>query len=193
MLKGENDEISLEIVELLISPDSLNAKVYYEIPKKTHDPYHKSTPWVASPLSFAILLQRFDVAEVLTERGANPLQDLGEGTLSCMVEYLHFGTNRYFSWLFQEHLQADEIDQFIKDLLPLKPAILGRSCMMMFGECYKHPVHAILTCGNEDVVESFLGSDKVSLLSQMDPNGKTALQIAAEQGDVTTINILLKL
>ena len=193
MLHGCQGDISLEIVEQLISPASLNTTVYYEIPKKEYDPYGKLAPWVASPLSFAILLQRFDVAAVLTERGANPLQDLGEGTLSCMVEYLHFGTNRFFSWLFQEHLQADEIAEFIDDLLPLKPAILSSPCVLMFKECYKHPVHAILTCGNEDVINGFLDDDTTSLLTIMDPNGKTALQIAAEQGDVITTKLLLKL
>ena len=192
MLQGCNETISVEIVKPLISTAMLNIIVYYDIPLPDFDVSGQTTPWVASPLSFAILLQRFDIAAVLTERGADPLLDLGDGTLTCMVEYLHFGTNKFFSWLFQDHLLTNEITQFVEHLLPAMGDILGEECVKMFNDYYKHPAHAILTCGNEEVVKSFVYND-MSLLSEKDPNGKTALQIAAGQGDVTSVKLLLNL
>lgn len=198
MLHGRHDIISREIIEPLIckSPAALNGVVFYDIPvNETNLSGEATIPWVASPLSFAILLQRFDVAALLTEKGANPLSDLGDGTLTCMVEYLHFGTNKFFSWLFQEHLLTDKIAEFIEKLLPELNNILGEGCIQMFSEYYKHPAHALLTCGNEKVVQMVLENQeqKFSLLSVKDPNGKTALQIAAGQGDVVSVELLLKM
>ena len=191
MLHGTHNAISLEIMNLLISPATLNIVVYYDIPINEYDSSGQTTPWVASPLSFAILLQRIDVAALLTEKGADPLLDLGDGALTCMVEYLHFGTNKFFTWLFQEHLLAEEITKFIEQLLPAKGDILSEECASMFNDYYKHPAHALLTCGNEEVIRNFLAGD-MTLLSEKDPNGKTALQIAAGQGDVASVKLLLK-
>lgn len=190
MLHGCNNHISFEIVKSLISPATLNIIVYYDIPLHEFDFTGQTTPWVASPLSFAILLQRLDVAALLTETGADPLLDLGGGTLTCMVEYLHFGTNKYFLWLFQDHLLTNEVTQFIKDFLPAKTDILSDECVKMFSDYYKHPAHAILTCGNEEVVKSFV-EHNLTLLSIRDLNGKTALQIAAGQGDIASVKVLL--
>ena len=190
ILHGCNNHISIEIVKSLISPATLNIIIYYDIPLHEFDFSGQTTPWVASPLSLAILLQHLDVAALLTETGADPLLDLGSGTLTCMVEYLHFGTNKFFSWLFQDHLLTNEVTQFIKCFLPAKADILSDECVNMFNDYYKHPAHAILTCGNEEVVKSFVEHD-LRLLSECDPNGKTALQLAAGQGDVTSVKLLL--
>ena len=195
MLHSRHDIISHDIIKALIprSSAALNSVVYYDIPMKEKDLSGEATAfWVASPLSFAILLQRFDVAALLTEEGADPLLDLGDGTLTCMVEYLHFGTNKFFSWLFQEHLLADKIAEFVQQLSPELPNIFSDECIQLFSECYKHPAHALLTCGNEEVVKMVL-SDDFSLLSVQDPTGKTALQIAAGQDDVVSVKLLLKM
>ena len=195
MLHGCHNIISCKIIKPLISrsPGALNSIVYYDIPVNEKDSGEETPFWVASPLSLAILLQRFDVAALLTEQGANPLLDLdGDGTLTCMVEYLHFGTNKFFSWLFQEHLLADKITEFVEQLLPELPKIFSESCIQMFSEYYKHPAHALLTCGNEDVVKIIL-KDDLPLLCVKDPNGNTALQIAASQGDVVSVKLLLKM
>lgn len=186
MLHGQHKAISLEIVKLLIYPAILNRIVYYDIPVN-----EQGNPWIASPLSFAILLQRIDIAALLTEHGADPLMYLGDGIPTCMVEYLHFGTNEYFTWLFQQHLVMSEIAKFINQLLPKKNDILSEYCVEMFNDYYKHPIHAILTCGNEDVIRYFLAGD-MTLLTKTDPNGRTALQIAAGQGDVVSVKLLLK-
>ena len=196
MLHGCHDIISCEIIEPLVprSPAALNSIVFYDIPvSETNLSGEETSFWVASPLSFAILLQKFDVAALLTEKGANPLLDLGDGTLTCMVEYLHFGTNKFFSWLFQEHLLTDKIAEFVEQLLPELTDIFSVECIQMFSEYYKHPAHALLTCGNEKVVTTVLENQKYSLLSEKDPNGKTALQIAAGQGDVVSVKLLLKM
>lgn len=195
MLHSCHGIISHDIIKHLISrsPAALNSVVYYDIPINERDLSGKATSfWIASPLSFAILLQRFDIAALLTEQGADPLLDLGDGTLTCMVEYLHFGTNEFFSWLFQEHLLADDTAKFSKQLLPELPNIFSEECIQLFSEYYKHPAHALLTCGNEEVVEMVLNDD-ISLLSVQDPSGKTALQIAAGQGDVVSVKLLLKM
>lgn len=183
MLHGGNNDISVKIVKSLISPATLNIVVYYDIPLKGFDFSGPTSPWVASPLSFAILLQRLDVAALLTEAGADPLLDLGGGTLTCIVEYLHFGTNKFFSWLFQDHLLTNEVTKFIEHFLPAKADILSDECVKMFNDYYKQPAHAILTCGNEVVVKSFVEND-VTLLSKCDPNGNTALQM--QQDKVTS-------
>ena len=193
MLHGCHDIISCEVVKILVSPATLTSIVYYDIPVNKFDLSGEATSfWVASPLSFAILLQRFDVAALLTEQGADPLLDLGDGTPTCMVEYLHFGTNEFFSWLFQEHLLIDKIAKFVEQLLPELPNILSEECIQMFNDYYKHPAHALLTCRNEEVIKTVL-EDDIALLSVKDPNGKTALQIAAGQGDVLSIKLLLKM
>lgn len=146
-----------------------------------------------SPIELAICIKRNDIASRLVEKGANPIHpslDNVKGVPQLLVEYYEFGTNNYITWLFQQHLMSNEIPQFIENVV--KVDIFNKTCKRMFNDVGRHPAHALLTCGNEELVRQFLGKYGSSLLHVEDKTCRTALQIATESGDFESVTALLK-
>lgn len=151
---------------------------------------------ICSPLELAILIQRLDVAKLMVKAGANSIladSDPSEatGVIHLLSEYYEFGTNHYISWLLQEHLLSHEIPDFIEKVFEVK--IFNDDAMDMFSEVGRHPAHALLTCGHEEMIKKLLQIHGDSMLTVTDTNGKTALQIAAGQGDLESVRILLNM
>lgn len=151
---------------------------------------------ICSPLELAILIQRIDVAKLMVKAGANPIladSDPSEaaGVIHLLSEYYEFGTNQYISWLLQEHLLSHEIFGFIEKVFEVN--IFNEDAMSMFSEVGRHPAHALLTCGNEEMIKKLLQIHGDSMLTVTDENGRTALQIAAGQGDLESVRILFKM
>lgn len=151
---------------------------------------------ICSPLELAILIQRIDVVKLMVKVGANPIladSDPSEaaGVIHMLSEYYEFGTNHYISWLLQEHLLSHEILTFIEKVFEVN--IFNEDAMSMFSEVGRHPAHALLTCGNKEMIKKLLQIHGDSMLTVTDENGRTALQIAAGQGDLESVRVLLNM
>ncbi len=125
--------------------------------------------------------------------GANPIHpslDETSGVLQLLNEYYEFGTNDYISWLLHQYLLSHEVTKFIDDIVKLD--ILNDVGIRMFSEVGRHPAHALLTCGNEEMVSKLLEHHTDLQVTVKDGTGRTALQIATENGDLESVVILLK-
>ncbi len=141
----------------------------------------------------AINVKRIDIAQQLVMAGANPIHPSLEdtsGVLQLLDEYYEFGTNKYISWLLHQHLLSHEVPRFIEDVV--KQDIFNKNGMIMFNRVGRHPAHALLTCGSEEMVRQFLDHHKDLKVNVKDGTGRTALQIATEEGDFESVTILLK-
>ena len=151
---------------------------------------------ICSPVELAILIQRIDLVKLMVKAGANPILADSDpsgaaGVIHLLSEYYEFGTNSYISWLLQEHFLSHEIPSFIDKVFEVN--IFNEAAMEMFTEVGRHPAHALLTCGHEDIMKRLIQLRGESILRVADSNSKTALQIAGGQGDVESVRILLKL
>ena len=175
-----------------------------------------------------MLIKRIDIVQQMVLAGANPIHPCAaesSGVPQLLNEYYEFGTNEYISWLLHQHLLSDQLPQFIEDVVKLNIFNKSSPGMKMFNGVGRHPAHALLTCGNEDLIRKFL--DKVSkvcvwseiqymlniqrcphmegrtqpqnpccgcerILTVKDLSQRTALQIAAQNGDFESVSTLLK-
>lgn len=149
-----------------------------------------------SILEMAIDLQRMDIVKTLVKAGANPIYVGADprnasGIVQLFNEYYGFGTNHYISWLLHEHLPLAEIPNFIDQVMNAK--IFNEGAKKMFEMVGRHPAHALLTCGHEEMSRKFLEIHGYNQLTVVDGSGKTALQIAAEKGDLDSVKIILSL
>ena len=103
-------------------------------------------------------IKRIDIAQQLVMAGANPINPstVCLGVPQLLYEYYEFGTNEYISWLLDHHLLSQQLPKFIKDVVKLD--VLSEKCRKMFNSVGRHPAHALLTCGNEDLIREFLES-----------------------------------
>lgn len=147
-----------------------------------------------SPIELAIVIKRCDIAKRFVECKANPIHPSLEtviGVPQILTEYFEFGTREYITWLFHQHFLPRDIPGFI-DKIVYDLEIFNERCMTMFENVDRNPSHAILTCGNEELIRKFLGKYGLSQLSVRDKAGETALQIATESGDFESVHVLLK-
>ena len=141
-------------------------------------------------LVLAICFQRFDIIQVLIEAGADPIL-CGDGNVSpLLVEYPLFGTHNFVRWMFSKYLSPSHIQAFINRLL--ETGVLFNDKMRhTMGFVYgKNPVHAFLLCGHKQAIK-YLVYKKPELLKECNPSNSTALHLAAEEGDLTSVKILL--
>lgn len=146
-----------------------------------------------SPIELAIKINRTDIAQQLVMAGANPINPSLEnisGVLQFLEEYYDLGTNKYISWLLHQHLLSHEIPPFIETVVNLD--IFNDDGMKMFNDVGRHPAHALFMCGNEEMVRQLLEHHKDLKVYVKDGTGRTALQIAIEEGDLESVEILLK-
>ena len=149
--------------------------------------YDKSTV-----LELAIAFQRFDIVQVLAKAGVDLIL-CGDGVLSpLLVEYTLNGTHNLIKWLFNTHLSQSHIPAFIDRLL--ETGVLFRdnmkhTVMEVYG---RNPAHAFLLCCHKQAIQ-YMVEKKPGLLGECDPFGKTALHLAAEEGDLDSVKILLNL
>ncbi|CAI8015846.1 Transient receptor potential cation channel subfamily A member 1 homolog [Geodia barretti] len=147
--------------------------------------YDKSTA-----LELAISFQQLDIVQVLIEAGADPIL-CGDGVVSpLLVEYTLFGTFSFIRWLLENHLGQSKIPGFIDRLL--ETGVLFRdnmknTVMEVYG---RSPAHAFLLCRHKEAID-YLVQRRRELLEECDPFGRTALHLAAEEGDLESVRILL--
>ena len=140
----------------------------------------------ASALEMSMAVNRTDIAKMLVEKGLDPIYGGDPKYRPVFAEYMQFGSHHFLSWLLCEYFKTNEIPAFIDELIKIG-AFTNESNTFIFGHC---PSHAFLLCGNEKAVHHLL-DEKPDLLNECDHQDKTALHIAAEKGDLNSINILL--
>ena len=150
------------------------------------------------PLELAILNRRLDVAKMMVIKGANPIAVPGpdgvSGVIPLIEEYYEFGTNEYIKWLFHEHLHPDVVDDHIQYLLKLD--IFNPNAIAMFDQAGRHRAHALLTSGHEKVAKALIEHPDhggIKLLNEKDAANFTAMQIAANIGDLEAVKVIMKL
>ena len=182
-----SEKIDTGIVAKLLDLTSVNAVYHYYIPTTSQNRSELTL------LEFAIHLQRMDIVKLLLQKGADIFSTLSSNLPVVLYEYFEYGTTKVLSWFLDEYLSLKDIPAFIKRVLDAD--IIQDSIVELFKVGVKrHPAHAILTCGNQDIMEKFLTRyPSQDLLNVEDPSGKTALQVAAEQNNLVSVKILLKL
>ena len=158
-------------------------------------------------LTLAIAYQHFDIAKLVIEKQLF----VGDGAIfPIFLEYHLFKTHNILKWLLEEHLRGD-ISRFIDRLLDedvfFKQRLIDNN----------NPAHGFLLCGrkvdreDEVGVASEVAEKAICCLveenkrQQHDPHNKhdilkdvvneykkTALHIAAMEGDLSSVNILIK-
>ena len=185
-----SEEVDGEIVKCLVNERTcLDVDVICTLSMDSDDIHIE---W-CSIVQLGIQNKRMDVAKQLVMAGANPIHpslDDASGVIQLLEEYYEFGTNQYVYWLLHQHLLSHELPQFIETVVNLD--IINESCLRMFTTVGRHPVHAFLTCGHEEMANQFLKRHGQDLLYVWDTAGRTALQISAQKGDLESVNTLLK-
>ena len=156
---------------------------------------------MCSPIELAIQLQRTDIAKQLVQAGADPIcanKELLDQVLPLFLEFYEFGTNRYFSWLLHEHILHDKVSTFIERVLEREAIIFGDYAKQTFEKgSGRHHIHAALTCGHAEMISKFIDRfstiDGEDTLRVKDLAGRTALQIAAANGDLESFTTLLEM
>ncbi len=150
-----------------------------------------------SPIELAIHLRRLDIVKLLIKSGAHPIDPCVPtgnkmvGIIQLFKEYYEFGTNHYITWLLHEYLLSDDLPEFIETVVNL--GIFSKTVIDMFITMNRHPAHAILTCGHEEMIRKFVDYHGSNLLVIKNTTGKGSLQIAAERGDVESVRILVNM
>ena len=178
--KLQRVEINIDVVEYFINRD--RAVLRRLIACGAYDK--------ATALEMAISFQRFDIAEMLVKAGADPILG-GDGTTSSIfIEYVQFGTKKFVKWLLEDFLSSDQIQAFVDRLLDTG---------VMFREMMRHIVtlsygknasHTFLLSGHEMAIRRLVDK-RPDLLKEADYFGRTALHLAARDGDIASVTILL--
>ena len=144
----------------------------------------------STTLEMAISFQRIDIAMMLVKKGADPIL-CGDGSISpVFFEYGYLGTNMFIQCLLEEYQNRGEIPAFIDRFLDSK--VLYREAMRhtvttVFG---RNPAHTFLLSGNKEAI-TYLVEKKRDILKECDLFERTALHVAAEEDDSTSVKILL--
>ena len=179
-----------------IKCSNFDQNVVFHIPDKSLDSE------ICSPVELAIQIQRIDIAKLLVQAGANPVcadDSIVEQILPLFIEFFEFGTNRYISWLLHEHLSQDQVAGFIESVLEKKDIIFSSYAKQAFkDQAGRHHVHAVLTCGHEGMIKKFISrfpadDDGQKTLKAKDSAERTALQVAAGNGDLESVTTLINM
>ena len=112
-----------------------------------------------SPVELALKIKKFDIAKQMVIAGANPIDpnpDEHQSIPTLLEEYYYFGTNKFISWLLNQHLLSHNLPKFIEDVMKID--MYNASGIQMFNSVGRDPTHALLTCGNEYFIREFLES-----------------------------------
>ena len=193
-LDEANPNIDAEIVQFFVDEHTELSRVLMA------PDWNQSTAF-----ELAVFFQRLDLVEVLIKAGVDPIL-CGDGSMSpLLLEYANFGTHQVLRWLLNHHYstplqRSDFIDRLIST-----GVLFRRSVRNTFSGTYgKNPVHALLLCGHGEFISELvqkrphqveqrrqLVEERVEPVEERDPFGRTALHLAAEEGDSESVSILL--
>ena len=142
-------------------------------------------------LEMAISMRRFDIAlKLVFEHNVDPIYGGDPNMKPIFVEYGELGTNRFIKMLLKMYHEEGRLEDFIRCLL--NPGIfspeLRHTVTVVYG---RNAVHTFLLSGHEEAIRTLVRV-KPGVLEERDKLGRTALHVAAEQGDRQSVDILLK-
>ena len=186
--KLEHPKINIKIVEIFINCGQLNRII------------SAGYSFNCSILTLAISFNLIEIAKLVIKNRLDPIWG-GDGEVCpVFLEYLVFKTHNLLKWLLEEHYSANFKD-FVHRLLD-EGAFYKREQVHSFQVLGKNATHAFLLCGHEEAIDCLVEENKRRRQSQPDSNSdilkevdafqKTALHLAAEDGDITSVKILLK-
>ena len=158
-----------------------------------------------SMLDLPLAMNRIDCAKVLVKAGIDLVSGGCPGgekfpVVPMFLEYREYGTNEFICWVFNDFIpHHPEIDlkeltqQIIQSVITMK--VKDEKCNF-WPSVQRMPAHAILTSHHKKTVEHLVQYGRqngLNLLAEQSCTGKTALHIAAENGDAESVQILLQL
>ena len=146
----------------------------------------------SSALELAIVFRRIDdIAKILIEEGnVDPLL-CGDGIVSPVLwEYALFGTINFLKLILNNYRNET---QLTGNRVLDTGILFGGPLECKFERVYgKNTVHAFLLSAHQEIITELLGA-RPDLLEKKDPFGRTALHLAAEEGDLESVKVLLSL
>ena len=154
-------------------------------------------------LDLPLSMKRIDCAKVLVQAGVDLInggcpEGQWFGVVPMFEEYCDHGTNEFIRWAFRRYIpDHPEIDpkRIIQSIINMKEK---DNVSLYWQSVQRTPAHAILTSHHEDTIKRLVQCakeyfDGLDLLEERSCTGKTALHIAAENGDVESVHILVQL
>ena len=152
-------------------------------------------------LDLPLSMKKIDCAKWLVGKGVDLISG---GSSDCekfaivpmFQEYRDYGTNEFICWAFKEYIPQHpgiHIEKIIECIIYMKKRDKG---IKWWPSVQRAPAHAILTSQHEETIKRLveIAKDKgLNLLEEKSCTGKTALHVAAENGDVESVHILLQL
>ena len=151
--------------------------------------YNAGSHTAVTAVAMLIQFQLQEIAKLLVCNGADPLHGEEGDVRAVFLEHMNFGTNFFLKWLLGENKDEQEIPTFINRLFELN-VFTDRGARHDLRNYGKNAAHAFLLCAHKEAIRCLVERDP-TLLSECDPSGRMALQIAAEEGDTTSVKILL--
>ena len=157
-------------------------------------------------LDLPLSMKRIDCAKTLVEIGVDLISGGSPECASIAIvpmfqEYRDHGTNKFICWAFNEYIPSHpelniDLKRIIRSIINMKK----RDEDPMFRwwpTVQRTPAHAILTSHHEETIKRLVQLSNqefnLNLLEEQTCTGKTALHVAAENGDVESVRILLQL
>ena len=141
-----------------------------------------------------------EVAKVLVESGkVDPITGgTPDGETFAVVpmfqEYCYIGTNNYICWLFNEHIPSHKRVKFADRILKCITSMKKNPTIWTYEQ--RTPSHGILTSRHQEAIALLVEKGKQQgeeFLKETNSTGKTALHMAAKDGDLESVKILLQL
>ena len=135
-------------------------------------------------------------AKLIVKEGLHPIHGGHGPRIPVLCEYFKFGSNNFLTWLVnlpfrnEAGLLADEIHQV---------AGVSLECPGIWKLVWRHPIHALLTTGNERFTRAIVDKLKSEhtteekIMCTTDRAERTALHIAAEGCNEDAVKNLLKM
>ena len=187
--KLEHPKISISIIELFIKKGAQLNRVIWA-----------GLRYNCSVLYLAISFHLFDIAKLVIENRLDPIWG-GDGEICpVFLEHYLFGTHNLLKWLLEEHY-SDNFKDFVHRLLD-EGAFYKAEQTDLFQVYGKNAVNAFLFCGHQDAIKHLLEENRRlhqadpkryrDILKETDANKKTALHLAAEQGEASLVKVLIE-
>ena len=189
--KLEHPKININIVELFINSGAQLNRII-----------SAGYSFNCSILTLAISFNLIEIAKLVIKNQLDPIWG-GDGEVCpVFLEYRVFGTHNLLKWLLEEHYSANFKD-FVHRLLD-DGAFYKAEQVHSFYVVGKNATHAFLLCGHEKAIDCLVEGNKRrrqsqpennrerDILKEVDVFQKTALHLAAEDGDITSVKLLLK-
>ena len=198
--EDECDKFSVTMLEYFIKEE--RAKLGGEIATQ-HIGLHKERVTYGM-LDLLLSMKRIDCAKVLVQEGVDPINGGCSGgenfdVVPMFQEYRDHGTNEFIRWAFNEYIpQHCEID-LEKFARRITHSIINMKFekSSFWKPVRRAPAHAVLTSHHKKAIEHLVQCAKddfcLDLLAERSCTGKTALHVAAENGDVESADILLQM